>query len=347
MATGNLDLLPNAMAREITLGKNGKANGVTFIDKTTGGEAHASARAVVVAAGAMESVRLLLNSKSARFPHGLANSSGLLGKYIMDSVGISSTLGQIPLLENLPPHNEDGATWGHVYAPSWLYKEQLAGKLGFARGYHIDFKGGRKMPSLYTAAQMEGLPHCGYGTKYKEDFRRYYGSVVDLAGCGEMIPNEDCYCELDLKVKDKWGIPVLQFHWKWSQHEIRQAAHMQSTFTAIIQAMGGKTYRDLEASNAKPKIHSRTDATNAQTDGAKLIYNGGRGWHEVGGARMGSDPNKSVTNQWGQTHDVPNVVLADAASFVSNADKNPTLTIMALSWRAAEHLAEEMKKGIS
>jgi choline dehydrogenase-like flavoprotein len=326
MATGNLDILPNAMAREVTLGKDGRATGVSFIDKTTGREGHVTARVIVLAASACETARLMLNSKSARFPEGLANSSGKVGKYLMDTVG-SSFGGQIPILENLPPHNEDGASGGHLYAPWWLYREQLAGKLGFARGYHIEFGGGRLMPSMHTAAGLEWLTAGSYGRKFKEDARRYYGSFVGFAGRGEMIPNDDCYCEIDPDGKDKWGIPTLRFHWKWSEHETRQAAHMQKTFSDIVTAMGGRSW-------SKPEL-----------DGNKAIQPGGSIIHEVGGAIMGTDPKTSVTNQWCQTHDVKNLFLTDGAPFVSNADKNPTLTIMALAWRAADHLAGELKKG--
>jgi choline dehydrogenase-like flavoprotein len=281
---------------------------------------------VVLAASACETARLMLNSKSAQFPEGLANSSGKVGKYLMDTVG-SSFGGQIPILENLPPHNEDGASGGHLYAPWWLYREQLAGKLGFARGYHIEFGGGRLMPSMHTAAGLEWLTDGSYGRKFKEDARRYYGSFVGFAGRGEMIPNDDCYCEIDPDGKDKWGIPTLRFHWKWSEHETRQAAHMQKTFSDIVTAMGGRSW-------SKPEL-----------DGNKAIQPGGSIIHEVGGAIMGTDPKTSVTNQWCQTHDVKNLFLTDGAPFVSNADKNPTLTIMALAWRAADHLAGELKKG--
>ncbi len=120
---------------------------MVFIDKTTGKERAANARIVTLAASACETVRILLNSKSARFPKGLANSSGKVGHYLMDTVG-TGVNGQIPLLENLPPHNDDGAGGGHVYSPWWLYKEQLAGKLDFARGYHIEIYGGREMPGV-------------------------------------------------------------------------------------------------------------------------------------------------------------------------------------------------------
>ncbi len=159
----------------------------------------------------------------------------------MDTVGAGFG-GQVPLLENLPLHNEDGVDGVHLYTPWWLYKEQLAGKLGFARGYHIEFGGGRHMPGMGTAAGLEWLNGGNYGKKFKEDARRYYGSFMCFSGRGEMIPNDDCYAELDPKVKDKFGIPVLRFHWKWSSHEIGQAAHMQKTVAEMIDAMGGRYF---------------------------------------------------------------------------------------------------------
>jgi choline dehydrogenase-like flavoprotein len=325
LATGNLDIVTDAMVHEVTLGKNGLASGVTFFDRTNGKEGRASARAVVLAASSCETVRILLNSKSARFPNGLANSSGKVGRYLMDTVG-SSLGGQVPLLESLPPLNEDGTSEGHMYTPWWLYREQRAGKMDFARGYHIEFGGGKRMPGLGTLAGIEWLTGGSYGKRFKEDARRYYGSFVSFDGRGEMIPNENSYCEIDPQVKDKWGIPVLRFHWKWSQHETRQAAHMQKTFKEIIEAMGGRVNGEVE------------------TDGAKAIQAGGSIIHEVGGAIMGMKAKSSVTNQWGQTWDVKNVFLTDGAVFPSNADKNPTLTIMALAWRATDHLLDLMRR---
>ena len=152
-----------------------------------------------------------------------------------------------------------------------------------------------------------------------------------FSGRGEMIPNEGSYCELDPVVKDKWGIPVLRFSWQWSEHELKQADHMETTFKAIIDSMGGKV---LGRSAARRRISEHSP-----------IEKGGRVIHEVGGAIMGTDRTKSVTNQWCQTWDVPNLYLTDGAPFCSSADKNPTITIMALAWRAGEHMLAEMKKG--
>jgi choline dehydrogenase-like flavoprotein len=241
----------------------------------------------------------------------------------MDTVG-ARLYGHIPALENLPPHNEDGAGGGHFYAPWWLYKEQLAGKLDFARGYHIEMGGSRPMPGGANPVP-DDLSRGSYGTRFKEDARRYYGSIVGFAARGEMIPNEHCYVDLDPQVKDKWGIPVARFHWKWSDHELNQAEHAKKMFKDLIEAMGGTV-----------RQHPKSDMP---------IEEPGSIIHEVGGALIGDDPKKSVCNQWLQTWDVKNLFLCDGAPFASNADKNPTLTIMALAWRTADYLVDQAKKG--
>ncbi|MDA7640503.1 GMC family oxidoreductase [Opitutaceae bacterium] len=325
LETGNLDVIPNAHAREVMVGKDGKAAGVLFIDKTTGKEERVKGKAVVLAASSGETVRILLNSKSNRHPDGIANSSGQVGKYVMDTVA-SSLKGQIPALENLPPHNEDGAGGSHFYSPWWGYEAQRQGKMDFARGYHIEIGSTRRMPGGNSPVSMSYLRGL-HGTKLKEEARRYYGSFISFASRGHMIPNEHCFAELDPKVKDKWGIPVLRWHWKWSENEMKIVMHGERTFAAMIEEMGGKPTRKLAKS------------------GYEVVRPGGNVKHEVGGARMGGDPVDSVCNRWSQTWDVKNLFLCDAAPFVSNADKNPTLTIMALAWRCADRIIEESSKG--
>lgn len=322
LATGNLDIIANAHCREVTLGKDGKARGVLFIDKATGKEFEVKGKAVILAASACETVRIMLNSAGGK---GIGNSSGLVGKYIMDTVG-ARLGGQIPALENLPPHNEDGAGGSHFYAPWWLYKEQVGGKLDFARGYHIEMGGTRGMPGGNNPVSDDytrGL----YGTRLKEAARRYYGSFIGYAARGEMIPNEDCYCEIDPTTKDKWGVPVLKFHWKWSSHELNQAIHAKKTFAAIIEAMGGTVRGDVNFT------------------GPNSIEKPGSIIHEVGGALPGTDAKKSVVNGFNQSWDVKNLFLNDGAPFASNADKNPTLTIMALAWRACDYIIDAARKG--
>src|SRR5262249_6097456 len=139
---------------------------------------------------------------------------------------------------------------------------------------------------------------------------------------------DDTFCEIDPQVVDRWGIPVLRFHFKWSEAEILQARHMHNTFTSIIETMGGRVL----------------GLANPDREGGGISI-GGTIIHEIGTIRMGNDPKSSVLNKYCQAHEVKNLFVADAAPFVSNPDKNPTLTINAMAWRTSEYLAEEMRKG--
>jgi choline dehydrogenase-like flavoprotein len=323
MKTGKLTMITGAMAREVLLGKDGKAEGVSYIDKATRTEKRVNARAVVLAASACESARLLLNSKSTQFPDGIANSSGVVGRYLTDSVG-SDGWGIIPQLEKMPPHNHDGVGGMHMYIPWWKFDR----KNDFPRGYHIEFGGGREMPGV---GEFDDLLHEeeGYGASLKKRARETYGTGIGMAGRGEMIPNPDTYCEIDPVVVDKWGIPVLRFHFKWSEYELRQAQDMQETFRAIIEAAGGEYKTKTPISGQRPF---------GIAEGGKII-------HEVGTVRMGADPKSSVLNGYCQAYDVKNLFVMDGAPLVTNPDKNPTLTIMALAWRASDYLLDEAKKG--
>ncbi len=323
LATGRLTLITQAMAREVTVNERGLATGVTYIDKRTGEEKHVRARIVVLAASACESARILLNSKSSLFPHGLANSSGVVGKYLTDSTG-TDVAGYIPAMEDMPPHNEDGAGM-HLYMPWWLDNS----KLDFPRGYHIEVWGGRRMPGFGFMGGIHNYPPGGgYGKDLKDQYRRYYGATIGFSGRGEMVPNENCYCELDPEVTDQWGIPVLRFHWQWSDYEYNQVRHMQETFRALIADMGGQVFTPMPG-----------------RDRGYGIANGGRIIHELGVTRMGDDPNTSVLNRWCQAHDVNNLFVADGGPFVSQPDKNPTWTILALAWRTADRIVELRNSG--
>ena len=334
LATKRLTIVTNAMAREVTVADDGLANGVAYIDKTTGREHHVPARIVVLAASACETARVLLNSKSARFPHGLGNSSGVVGKYLTDTTG-TSVRGFIPRMMDGVPHNEDGASGSHLFMPWWGDNK----KLDFPRGYHIELGGGRRMPGfgtlggvhLYNGMGSEGRPIAGggYGKQLKDDYRRFYGSTVGFAGRGEMIPNENSFCEIDPAVVDRWGIPVLRFHWKWSDYELKQVKHMQETFRAIIHEMGGTPMTPMP--------------TEEQGYG---IEPGGRIIHEVGCVRMGNDPKTSVLNANCQAHDCRNLFVTDGGPFVTNPDKNVTWTILALAMRTSEYIATQRKAGV-
>ncbi|TDB64519.1 GMC family oxidoreductase [Arundinibacter roseus] len=335
LKTGNVTLLTNAMVREVLTDQTtGLATGVSYVDKEKLTEHTIKAKIVVLAASACESSRLLLNSKSPRFPNGLANSSGIVGKYLHDSTGASRSA-FMPMLMDRKRYNEDGVGGMHVYTPWWLDNK----KLDFPRGYHIEYGGGMGMPGYGFGWGMENTngkyagpdgkmkTGGGYGASLKNDYRRFYGASIGMSGRGEAVAREDNYCEIDPNVVDKFGIPVLRFHYKWSDYEVKQAKHMQDTFEEIIHALGG--------------------IPNGSKPGPENDYGlaaPGRIIHEVGTVRMGNDPKSSALNKYSQAHDVKNVFVVDGGSFVSQADKNPTWTILALSWRASDYIIDQVKQ---
>ena len=320
-----MDIICNAMVREVLTGPDGLATGVSYIDKTTRTDRHVKARVVVLAASALESARLLLNSTSPLHPDGLANATGVVGKYITDTTG-SWVGGYVPAFEDTPRHNHEGVGGMHIYMPWWGDNT----KLDFPRGYHIEPGGGLYEPGAGFMGGIQDYPGAGggWGKELKAKYRKYWGATVGFDGRGEMIPNDDTYCEVDPEVVDRYGIPVLRFHWKWTDHEYNQVRHMQQTFRALIEAMGGTPYGEMP-----PKERGYGIST-----GGEII-------HELGGARMGDDPTSSVVNRWCQAHDVKNLFVADGAPFVSQADKNPTWTILALGMRTGNYIAEQRGKG--
>ena len=334
LKTGNVDIVANAMAREVLTNKEGKATGVSYINKEDMQEYQVNGRVVIVAASACESARLLLNSKSNFHPNGLANNSNVVGKYLHDSTG-AALGGVLPQLFGRKRYNEDGVGGMHIYSPWWGDNK----KLDFPRGYHIEYWGGMDMPAsgfgwgieeqngkfLVKGQQKEA---GGYGKSLKEDYRFFYGAGVGMAGRGEAIALETNKCEIDPEVVDKFGIPVLKFDVKWSEHEIKQAKHMKETFKEIMHNMGAIITWGAD--------DDEKNNYGLETPG-KII-------HEAGTVRMGSDPKRSALNKYNQAHDCKNLFVVDGGAFVSQADKNITWTILALSMRASEYIIEEMKK---
>ena len=207
--------------------------------------------------------------------------------------------------------------------PWWKWNR----KNDFLRGYHVEFGGGRGMPG---PGSFHGVCNRveGYGAELKKSVRRDYGTSIGFAGRGEMIPNPLSYCEIDPQVVDKWGIPVMKFHFKWSDNEIKMAKDMQETFEEIILTAGGKPMK-------RPSRPGRPHQINGP---GEII-------HELGTVRMGSNRGTSPLNGFCQAHDVKNLFVMDGACFVTGPDKNPTLTIQALAWRASEYLLQEAKNG--
>jgi choline dehydrogenase-like flavoprotein len=334
LKTGNIDVVANAMAREVLTNAEGLAMGVSYINKEDMSEYQVEGKVVILAASACESARLLLNSKSARHPNGLANNSDVVGKYLHDSTGASMG-GVLPELFDRKRYNEDGVGGMHVYSPWWGDNK----KLDFPRGYHIEYWGGQSQPAYGFGFGIENMngkfavhgkqkEAGGYGKSLKEDFRFFYGATVGMAGRGEAIPLESNYCKIDDNVVDKYGIPVLRFNVKWSEHEIKQAKHMKETFEEILTKMGAV-------------ITWGNDYSAANDYGLEAP---GKIIHEAGTVRMGNDPKRSALNKFNQAHDCKNLFVVDGAPFVSQADKNITWTILALSLRASEYIIDEMKK---
>ena len=325
-AQGRLDLYVNSMVREVSVDNNGKPNGIVFINKDDNKEYKINAKVVVLAASACESARILLNSKSPYHVNGLGNSSNMVGKYLHDSTG-TNNLAFIPDLMNRKTYNEDGMGNMHLYSPWWLDNK----KLDFPRGYHIEIYGGLGAPSYGTGFNFNslnsffGIEVGGYGDRVRKEVKKYYGSTIGFNTRGESVPNIDNYCEIDPEKKDKYGIPVLRFNYNWSDYERKQAKHMNETVKEIVQNIGGHM------------LWENKGVDNGLLTPGEVI-------HEVGTTRMGNNPKTSVVNKYEQLHDAKNVFIVDGGPFVSQADKNPTWTIMALSWRTSEYIISELKK---
>ena len=334
LKTGNVDLVTDSMVREVLTDKEGLATGVSYFNKTEQQEYQVKGRTVILAASACESARLLLNSKSPRHPNGLANESDVVGKYLHDSTGADMG-GIIPELFDRKRYNEDGVGGMHVYTPWWLDNK----KLDFPRGYHIEYGGGFGMPLYGFNWGIEKLNGAfkinnkqkesgGYGASLKEDYRYLFGAHVGMAGRGESVASRDSYCEIDPDVVDKYGIPVLRFHTKDQDYEIKQAKHMKETFAEILHSMGAViTWGGDDGPENNYGLHAP----------GKII-------HEAGTVRMGNDRKQSPLNKWAQAHDCKNLFNVDGGMFVSQGDKNITWTILALAMRTSEYIVDQLKR---
>jgi choline dehydrogenase-like flavoprotein len=316
----NFTLRTGAAVHRVLLDpKTSKARGVEFVDTRTKQTYTARARTVVLGAGAMASTRILLNSKTREHPNGLGNASGVLGHYLMDSFKSGFVGGIATKLKGRAIVNEDGAGGGHAYVPRF---DNLPGgrgrKANYLRGFQIQPGAGPGMfPNI--AKRLAGI-----GSDFKSRVRENYPATVSMTGFGESLPHFDNYCEIDPGgLKDRYGIPQLRFHTKWRENDLKMADAMYDFAEEWFRAAGIEV---LPYQRREPPPHG--DAT-----------------HECGTARMGDDPKSSVLNKFNQMHEVNNVFVVDGAAFVSEAEKNLTLTIAALAWRACEYLAEELRQG--
>jgi choline dehydrogenase-like flavoprotein len=300
-------LIPNAMAHKVNLDRKGRASGVSYFDKATGKEREIQARAVVLGCGTLETTRLLLLS-------GIANSSGRVGKNFIEHLDVGGQA-WLPSMSFVEREAGDGIGGSHIVIP-WFGYFRPDEKRDFVRGFQIEPSVRQRMRPDKNAKKTPG-----FGADFKREIRRWQGTRVSLAVHGEMLPSEKKFVELDATTKDKWGLPVLKIHHPWEANDHAMFKYVRQTFEELFHAA-----RAVDIS--LPKEPDKP----------------GHSIHEMGTAHMGSDPKTSVLNQFNQSWDVKNLFVVDAASFASGTHKNPTLTIVALSWRASEYLLDEMKK---
>ncbi len=301
--TGNVEIRPNSMAFEITVDKQGRARSVRYIDEN-GREQEQLARVIVIAGNAVETPRLLLMSTSSLFPDGLANSSGLVGRYFMEHLAVFATL--------ILPERVDA--WKGIPAGGIIHDfYETDPHNPFARGFAIEINNGWQWP----ASVARRIP--GWGRAHKERMREIFGRTAGLGSVGEQLPDPRNRVELDPKVKDIYGLPAPRI-----TNEPRE--NDRAMIRAIIRRM--------------EELADAAGATFLQPP----RYAPGGSSHYMGTCRMGTDPATSVVNPWGQTHDVPNLFIADSSVFVTGAAVNPSLTIMALATRTAEYIVEQMRR---
>ncbi len=309
-------IITNAMARSIDVDKRGLASGVSYIDKTTGATRQVRARVVVAACGTLETTRLMLLSKSSLFPNGIANSSGFVGQNFIEHLDARGEA-YLPALSFVEPYAGDGIGGSHIIIP-WFGYDRPKSDFDFVRGFHIE-------PSARLGQRPDKNPKNmpGFGKDFKREVRRWYGTRVRLSAHGEQLPRPDKFVELDRQVVDKWGMPVLKINHPFDDHDHKMFKRIRQTYEEIFKAAGAVDVRLPEAED---------------TPGASI--------HEMGTAHMGDDSKTSVLNGFNQAWDVKNLFVTDGAAFTSGSHKNPTATIMAVAWRAAEYLASQMKKGM-
>ncbi len=309
--SGKCTHIPNAMVYKVLMDTDrNRARGLLYIDRNTRQPKEVYGRVVALCAQSLESVRILFNSANRQYPNGLANSSGVLGHYLMDHISGGGASGELPQLTGKPtlngPNRPDG-----IYVIRFRNTHDGPRSKKFLRGY--GFQGGGDV------GFNRGAP--GFGMAYKKAIQEPVVSI-GLGGFGECLARWENYVEINPGVVDTYGIPVLNFHMNYSENEYAMLQDMAESAAEMLEAAGAKNIR----------LRGRAD---------------GPGWaiHEVGIARMGDNPKASVLNQFQQSHDVKNLFVLDGAGFTSTACQNPTLTIMALCVRSCDHMMEEMKRG--
>jgi choline dehydrogenase-like flavoprotein len=317
--TGRFTLVSDAVVSHLVMNDRGRASGVVFLDRNTKAEREARGKVVVLAASALESTRILLNSRSPRFPEGVGASSGVLGHYLMDHFTIEGAGGTIPQLRSQPLKSKArdpvGRPCGYII-PKYVNTGARYADKRFLRGYYL---AGDSRQELYSHAF--GFP--GFGSELRRKTREDIPYSFGIYAQGECLPRHENFVKLDADRKDSWGIPALHINSSYGENEHAMAGAMRQRLGDIMDML---------------KLEHRVPPSESLNVFGKNI-------HECGTARMGADPKKSVLNAYNQVHDARNVFVTDGASFVTQGCYEPTLTIMALSLRASEYIVEEHKRG--
>ena len=311
-ATGRLTLMPYSIARHLVYDeRTNRVSGVLVVDARTRETREYTARVVFLCASALESARILLNSATARHPDGLANSSGQVGRNIMDHIKWGGASGTF---DGWSDRQTIGQRPNGIYVPR--FRNVTTRHPDFIRGY--GFQGGAGRAGWEAKARASGL-----GLAFKEELTRPGPWTMSFGGFGEMLPNPNNRATLHPTLVDAWGIPTLHIECEWSDNELAIHRDMNVTAAELLEAAGAKDIRP----------DSRGPSTPGNTN------------HEMGTARMGRDPKTSVLNGWNQTWDVPNVFVTDGACMASSGNQNPSLTYMALTARACHYAVDALKRG--
>jgi choline dehydrogenase-like flavoprotein len=313
-ATGHLALRENAIVSHILTGEDGKASGVRYFERLTGEERTVSAKRVVVAASAVDSTRILLNSKSSAHPNGIGNGSDVIGRYLCEQFRFH-VFAFAPQLYGRPSTNDDGISGGHIYIPRFESPEE---KRDYMRGFGIQLWGIGCGSNAQFAKQLPG-----FGLDLKKEVRKRYPALIQMHPYGEVLPYRDNRITVEGTHHDRFGVPTIRIEYKLGENERKMIPRMYDVVEEVLHSM-----------KAEPLPYKRGDLDDL-----------GSAIHEHGTCRMGKDPKRSALNGYMQMHEVPNVFVVDGSAFPTPTEKNPTLSILAFAWRATDYLAEQMRLG--
>ena len=316
LETGRLEIRSNAVVARILVDDRGLANGVQYFDRKSGKEERVYAKVVVMGASAVDTTRILLNSKSDAYPNGIGNGSDVIGRYLCEQIRVH-VRGFVPDLVGTQPQNDRGVSGAHIYMPRFNHRLQ---NLGYLRGFQMQFWNTGALPANLNSI---GAALPGFGASLKREIKRHYPAWVELHPFGETLPYAHNRITVDPSRLDRYGVPMLHIDYRIGDNELKMAEHIYDTLEEVGKAAGIEW---------------------AHFERGELDSNGSA-IHEHGCCRMGEDPKRSALNRWNQMHEVKNVFVVDGSAFTSASEKNPTLTILALAWRATDYLAEEIRKG--